>query len=351
MITSTANNAVSRLSALADSVETLMRRISQPVALAGTLGMLAIAGVTVGAAILRRSGLGGIVAMNEIVAMAFAVAVAATLPAATAQGVHLKIDLLGALMGPRLRRWLDFAGSLLLLLFLFILAREVQGHAGRLLAGGRTTPILGWPVGPFMQAVAILLWATAAMQAANAALDLYRALSAPRDETGATHPVVWVLLAAAAVALAVVVGWGLSDFRGLAGIVSGAPSESVGLGLILLWLLLLLLMPVAAVMGLLGLAGTALFLGWNPSLSVLASETAGFLTNPQIAALPLFLLMGAFAMVAGLSDDVYRWPALFLASFPAGWRSRPWAAAQASAPSQARRWPPSPPSDASRCRR
>ena len=64
-------------------------------------------------------------------------------------------------------------------------------------------------------------------------------------------------------------------------------------------------MPVAALTGLMGLAGTALFLGWRPAWSELASETVGFLTNPQVAALPLFLLMGAFAMVAGLSDDVY----------------------------------------------
>jgi C4-dicarboxylate transporter, DctM subunit len=290
----------------ASQVGALLCRIAQPVAFAGVLGMLVVAVVTVVAVLLRWSGLGGIVAMNEIVGMLFAVAIAATLPAATAQRVHLRIDLLGSWMGPGLRRWIDLAGSLLLLLFLFLLAREVQAHAGRLTAGGRTTSILGWPVGPFIQAVAVLLWATAAVQAVVAGLDLVRALRRPGRESGRTHPAVWLLLACTLAALAWVGWWAWSDFRGLSRVVTGSPSASVGLGFVLLWAALLLLFPVSAVMGLMGLVGTALFLAWRPAWSVLSSETVGFLTNPQVAALPLFLLMGSFAMVAGLSDDVYR---------------------------------------------
>lgn len=189
-------------------IEAMLRRVAQPVAFAGVLGMLAVAGVTVAAVTLRWLGLGGIIAMNEIVGMLFAVAIAATLPAATAHRVHLKIDLLGGWMGPGLRRWMDLAGSLLLLLFVFLLAREVQAHAGRLTAGGRTTPILAWPVGPFIQAVAVLLWATAGVQAIIAALDLKRALAGPGSESGRTHPVIWLLLLATLAALAWVSWWG-----------------------------------------------------------------------------------------------------------------------------------------------
>ncbi|WP_084657743.1 TRAP transporter large permease subunit [Natronohydrobacter thiooxidans] len=299
-------NHPQRYDAIAEQIEAVLRTVSRPVALAGVLGMLAVAGVTVAAVILRWVGAGGIVAINEIVGMAFAVAVAATLPAATAQRVHLKIDLLGPVMGPRLRQWMELLGSLLLLLFLILLAREVQAYAGRMVSGGRTTTILGWPIGPFMQAVAVLFWATAAVQAVIAALDLVPALGGPGQVSGRTHPLVWLLLAATLAALTWAFWWGWSDFRGLSRAVTGAPSASVGLGFLLLWAALLLLMPVSAVMGLMGLLGTALFLGWRPAWSVLSSETASFLTNPQVAALPLFLLMGSFAMVAGLSDDVYR---------------------------------------------
>lgn len=291
---------------LAGRIDALLRAVTRPVAFAGVLGMLAVAGVTVAAVILRWTGAGGIVAINEIVGMAFAVAVAATLPAATAQRVHLKIDLLGPVMGPRLRLWLDLLGALLLLTFLFLLAREVQTHAGRMLSTGRTTPILGWPIGPFMQAVAVMFWATAAAQALVCALDVRRAVLGPGAVRGRTHPLVWLLLAATLAAMGWLWWWGWTDFRGLSRAVTGTPSTSVGLSFLLLWAGLLLLMPVSAVMGLMGLVGTALFLNWRPAWSVLASETTGFLTNPQVAALPLFLLMGSFAMVAGLSDDVYR---------------------------------------------
>lgn len=290
----------------ADAAEALIRRLSGPVALAGVLGMLTVAAVTVVAVLLRWSGLGGISAMNEIVGMLFAVAIAATLPAATAQRVHLRIDLLGNLMSPRLRQWLDVAGACLLLIFIVVLAREVQAYALRMTASSRTTPILGWPVGPFMMAVAALFWATAAIQAMLAGLDLARALGQKSAPAGRSHPAVRLLVGATVVALAGLGIWGAVDFGGLAQAVIAAPSVSVGLAFALLWMAMLLLMPVSAVMGLMGLAGTGLFLSSRAAFSVLSSETTGFLTNPQVAALPLFLLMGSFAMVAGLSDDVYR---------------------------------------------
>lgn len=287
-------------------IEAALRQMTRPVALIGVLGMLLVAVVTVVAVGFRWIGLGGITAINEIVAMLFAVAIAATLPAATAQRVHLRIDLLGTAMGPSLRLWLGALGGIILLIFLVFLAREITSYAGRLTSGGRTTPILGWPVGPFVMAVAVLLWAAAAVQAVLALGDLLGAVARDMGAAGRTHWAVWVLLALTVLAC-LWVGQGLwSDFRGFSKLVTGAPSASVGLAFVLLWMLMLLLVPVSAVMGLMGLLGTALFLNWRAAWSVLSSETVGFLTNPQVAALPLFLLMGSFAMVAGLSDDVYR---------------------------------------------
>lgn len=303
-------------------IDVVLHRVTRPLAFAGVLGMLAVAAITVIAVMLRWSGLGGLAAMNEITGMLFAVAIAATLPAATAQRVHLRIDLLGGMMGPRVRRMMDFLGSVLLLLFVVLLAREVYAYSGRLISGGRTTTILGWPVGQFVRAVGVLLWATVAVQAVICALDLRRmALRAPAGNAGdnsacdaacdaasggRTHPLVWGLMLGTAVAVAWLVWWGWGDFRGMSRVVTRAPLASVGVGFALLWAALLLLFPVSAVMGLMGLVGTALFLNWGPAWSVLSSETVGFVTNPQVAALPLFLLMGSFSMVAGLSDDVYR---------------------------------------------
>ena len=286
--------------------ESLARHLSRPVAFAGVLGMLAIAILTVFAVILRAVGLGGISAMNEIVAMLFAVAVAATIPSATAQRGHLKIDLLLPLLGPRTRLWLEVLGAFTMLLFLCLLAREVQAYGGRMIRSGRSTPILGWPVGPFMMAVSVLIWVAAAAQAVIALVDLIRAVRGQAEQTGRTHPAAWCLLVTTIAILLVLGWWGWTDFRGLSQTVTATPALSVGLLFLLLWLVMLLQIPVSAVMGLMGLAGTAMFMSWRAAWSVMSSETMGFLTNPQVAALPLFLLMGSFALVAGLSDDVYR---------------------------------------------
>jgi C4-dicarboxylate transporter DctM subunit len=298
--------------------ESVMRLISRPVAFLGVLGMLAIALLMVAGVLIRWAGYGGVPAMNEIVGMMFAVAVAAALPAATAQRGHLKIDLLGALVGPRLQRWLEFLGALALLVFFYLLAREVQAYGYRLIGSGRTTPILGWPVGPFILAVTVLLWAATAIQAVIVLVDGIRALQGPERAVGRTHPVVWLLLVATLAVLGWLFWWGWNDFRGLSRVVTGSPMASVSLLFLLLWMVMLLTIPVSAVMGLMGLAGTALFLSWRAAWSVFSSEPISFLTNPQVAALPLFLLMGAFALVSGLSDDVYRLARAVLSRFRGG---------------------------------
>ena len=73
-----------------------------------------------------------------------------------------------------------------------------------------------------------------------------------------------------------------------------------------LWLGVFLQIPLAPVSGLIGLGGTALFIGWRSSGNVLAIDAGEFLTNAQVATLPLFLMMGSFAVAAGISDDIYR---------------------------------------------
>ncbi len=300
-------------------IESLLLAATRPLASVGVAGMLIIACVTVLNVLMRWLAGGGIVALNEVVAMIFAVAIAATLPAGVAQRINLKVDLLGHLMSPRVYRWLAVVGSLLLALFFVLLARELWLYAERMASSARTTPILEWPVAPFMYAVAAFAWVAALAQLVISGLDLRAALlttepgqieptrERPRDGTrDRTHGAVLALIAAAASAIGVLLVWGAIDFAGLSRTVQSAPVLAVGLGFVILWLVLFLLVPVAAVMGLAGIVGTAFFLGFRPSLNVFSSEATGFLTNPQVAALPLFLMMGSFASVAGLSDDVYR---------------------------------------------
>jgi len=85
------------------------------------------------------------------------------------------------------------------------------------------------------------------------------------------------------------------------------------LGIAALFLLILLQVPIAFAMMTVGVVGFAIVGGaWMPPLSFLASEPSFVLSSTDLAAVPLFLLMGTFASVAGFSTDVYVAAAAFL---------------------------------------
>jgi tripartite ATP-independent transporter DctM subunit len=78
-----------------------------------------------------------------------------------------------------------------------------------------------------------------------------------------------------------------------------------GLGLLALFALMLLQVPIGFAMIVVGVVGFALQAGWGPALTMLANEPSGVLASADLATVPLFLLMGTFATVAGFSTDIY----------------------------------------------
>ncbi|MBW4092640.1 MAG: TRAP transporter large permease subunit, partial [Proteobacteria bacterium] len=85
-----------------------------------------------------------------------------------------------------------------------------------------------------------------------------------------------------------------------------------GTGLICLFLLIVLQVPIAFAMMIVGVVGFALQDSWSTAFTFLASEPTRILSSIDMATLPLFLLLGAFANVAGFSDDIYAAAAAFL---------------------------------------
>lgn len=77
-------------------------------------------------------------------------------------------------------------------------------------------------------------------------------------------------------------------------------------GLLATFVLILLHVPVGVAMGLAGLAGFGLLQGFGPALAMIASETSNALASLDLATIPLFVLMGSFASMGGLSEDLYR---------------------------------------------
>ena len=83
------------------------------------------------------------------------------------------------------------------------------------------------------------------------------------------------------------------------------PLEIGAAGIAALFLLILARVPIGFAMIIVGVAGVALQSSWTPALTLLASEPASVLSNVDLATVPLFLLMGTFATVAGFSADIY----------------------------------------------
>lgn len=84
------------------------------------------------------------------------------------------------------------------------------------------------------------------------------------------------------------------------------------LGLAMTFVLILVRVPIGIAMGMAGFIGYAILGGVKPSRSILVSEPAGIIATYEFAAVPLFLLMGSFATVGGLSAEIYRLPHAFV---------------------------------------
>lgn len=84
-----------------------------------------------------------------------------------------------------------------------------------------------------------------------------------------------------------------------------SPTAAGLLGLTGLFLLLALRMPVGIAMMLVGLLGFGALNGWGPALAMLGSEPFVIATNYELIVIPLFVLMGNFATVSGMSRDLY----------------------------------------------
>jgi len=78
------------------------------------------------------------------------------------------------------------------------------------------------------------------------------------------------------------------------------------LGILFMFVLILLHVPIGISMIVVGLLGFGTISGFGSAASILSSEIINKISSPDQLVLPLFLLMGSFASVAGLSGDIYQ---------------------------------------------
>jgi len=279
---------------------------TRPVASIGVAGMLLGAAATVLDVLLRWSINSPLPALNEIIAMLFAVAITATLPAGLANKVNLRIDLLTRFMTRRLGLWLDAIGGLFLLAFFVVLTWQIDIYGNQLAAQGRATVMLGLPEAPFVYAMTALLAIACLVQLIVMANQFAQAIAdrAPEAVTPPQRTFTWIttLCGIGLIALGIYVATDLDAVMEWAQSNTGI---EVLLAFLALWLFMLGLVPLAASMALVGIVGAALLIGFEPALSAFGTTVEGFLTNAQVGTLPLFLMMGSFAATAGMATDLY----------------------------------------------
>lgn len=263
--------------------------LTQRVATLGVVGMLLIAFATIADVLSRFAFSKAITGMEEVAGMALAVAVSACLPAGAAQRVNITVDLLSGRVSAAAQARLERFGALALLVLYALLALRVGDYAAELGARNAVTVYVNLPIAPFLWLVTAFLAATALVQALNV-FTLARSWAAG----------IGLLLGAAAALFALQL-----FFPALSALAQGHPGWTSLVVVLGVWVLLAASVPLAAALALLGVLCAGLMIGTQPALSVLGNETAQFLTNEQVAVVPMFLMMGSFAVVAGMAEDIY----------------------------------------------
>lgn len=88
--------------------------------------------------------------------------------------------------------------------------------------------------------------------------------------------------------------------------------------LILLLILLALRMPVAFALAIVSAGGIFMIRGPRAAMSMMGSETHDFAAHWTLSAIPMFLLMGAFAFHGGLTTSLFKAGRIWLSRLPGG---------------------------------
>jgi len=89
-------------------------------------------------------------------------------------------------------------------------------------------------------------------------------------------------------------------------------------GLLIMLFLVFFGMPIGFAMLIAGFLGTAYFLGLSVALTQAVITFYGLISYYSMTVLPFFILMGSFAAVSGMSEDLYRFAEKWLRGFPGG---------------------------------
>ena len=77
-------------------------------------------------------------------------------------------------------------------------------------------------------------------------------------------------------------------------------------GFVLLFVLMLIRVPIGVAMGLVGVGGFGMTVGWRPAFNLLSTSPLRTITDFNLTLIPFFILMGVLATRSGMSRELFR---------------------------------------------
>lgn len=285
-----------------DRLERLSAAFTQRVAAIGVAAMLAVGILSsIDVVVMRAMFNSPIKGSNEVLSLVFSIAIAAVLASGIAQKATLEIDFLGNVLSRATVARMRACGAALFFFALVVLTWRVGDHTRQAFERGATTNLLVWKVWPCFAVVTALFALCIPVQLINLLRLVRDALPANTSSARFAGRAVLVLaLVFAALALS---AWAVQLWQ------PSLRSHGTGVALFFfafIWVLVLLFVPLAAALLFCGLFGAGFLMGLPQALTVLGSEAGGLVMNADLAIIPLFLMMGGFAVAGGMSGDIYR---------------------------------------------
>ena len=157
-------------------LEERITRWTRAIAVAGFLGLLAVAALTTLDVLLRWIANAPIKGLNDINGLVVAIVIASCLPLVIAQRQNISIRFLGEALGAAPSRWLEALGSAALLAFVCLVGWQLVLYTAGLAESARTTWHLRLPLTPWWSVATAIVLLCIPAQAINFAADVARAI-------------------------------------------------------------------------------------------------------------------------------------------------------------------------------
>ncbi len=161
-------------------IERKARTATRWLSLLGFAGLFVLAMMTTLDAMSRWLFSAPLHGVNDVSSVVMAVVIASCIPANLAQRKNISVEVLGAVSRPLVGRILRAFSSLVVFVFIALMAWQFVPYAQGIHESGRQTWVLKWPVWPWWGLATLFLIFAALIQLANLIADL-RALFGGRD--------------------------------------------------------------------------------------------------------------------------------------------------------------------------